>query len=50
MTAEQTVALYYDARRNHRGDLSGVPLAEELPRSCVRPGPHSVTGALACAT
>ena len=30
MTAEQTVALYYDAWRNQRGDLSGVPLAEDF--------------------
>lgn len=30
MTAEQTVALYYDAWRNHQGDMSGVPLAEDF--------------------
>jgi hypothetical protein len=30
MTAEQTVAVYYDAWRNHQGDMSGVPLAEDF--------------------
>jgi hypothetical protein len=30
MTAEQTVALYYDAWRNHRGDMSRVPLADDF--------------------
>jgi hypothetical protein len=30
MTAEQTVALYYDAWRNRQGDMSGVPLADEF--------------------
>ena len=30
MTAEQTVALYYDAWRNHQGDMSGVPLADDF--------------------
>jgi hypothetical protein len=30
MTAEETVALYYDAWRNHQGDLSSVPLADDF--------------------
>ena len=30
MTAEQTVALYYDAWQHRRGDFSGVPLAEDF--------------------
>jgi SnoaL-like domain len=30
MTAQQTVALYYDAWRNRRGDFSDVPLAEDF--------------------
>jgi hypothetical protein len=30
MTAEQAVALYYDAWRNHQGDMSDVPLAEDF--------------------
>jgi ketosteroid isomerase-like protein len=30
MTAQETVALYYDAWQNRRGDLSGVPLAEDF--------------------
>jgi hypothetical protein len=30
MTAEQAVARYYDAWRTRRGDMSGVPLAEDF--------------------
>jgi hypothetical protein len=30
MTPEETVALYYDAWRNHRGDLGRVPLADDF--------------------
>jgi SnoaL-like domain len=30
MTAEETVALYYDAWRNHQGDMSSVPLADDF--------------------
>jgi hypothetical protein len=30
MTAQQTVALYYDAWRNRRGDFSDVPLAGDF--------------------
>lgn len=30
MTAEQTVALYYDAWRTQHGDMAGVPLAEDF--------------------
>ena len=30
MTTEQTIALYYDAWRTHRGDMSRVPLAEDF--------------------
>lgn len=30
MTAEETVALYYDAWRNQQGDMSGVPLADDF--------------------
>jgi len=30
MTPEQTVALYYDAWRNHHGDMSNVPLADDF--------------------
>lgn len=30
MTAQQTVAHYYDAWENRRGDLSEVPLAEDF--------------------
>lgn len=30
MTALETAALYYDAWQNKRGDLSGVPLAEDF--------------------
>jgi ketosteroid isomerase-like protein len=30
MTAEQAVAQYYDAWRNCRGDMSGVPLADDF--------------------
>jgi hypothetical protein len=30
MTAQQTVALYYDAWRNRRGDFTGVPLADDF--------------------
>src|SRR5262245_45368331 len=30
MTAEQAVAQYYDAWRTRRGDMSGVPLAEDF--------------------
>jgi hypothetical protein len=30
MSAEQTVALYYDAWRDHQGDMSGVPLADDF--------------------
>jgi hypothetical protein len=30
MTAQETVALYYDAWQSKRGDLSGVPLAEDF--------------------
>jgi ketosteroid isomerase-like protein len=30
MTAEQTVALYYDAWRIRKGDMSQVPLAEDF--------------------
>jgi hypothetical protein len=30
MTAEQTVAQYYDAWRTRRGDMSDVPLAEDF--------------------
>jgi SnoaL-like domain len=30
MTTEQTVALYYDAWRNHQGDMSRVPLADDF--------------------
>jgi hypothetical protein len=30
MSAEQTVAQYYDAWRNRRGDMSEVPLAEDF--------------------
>jgi hypothetical protein len=30
MTAHQTVALYYDAWRNRRGDFTGVPLADDF--------------------
>jgi SnoaL-like protein len=30
MTALEAVALYYDAWRNRRGDLSGVPLADDF--------------------
>jgi len=30
MTAEQTVALYHDAWRDRRGDMSGVPLADDF--------------------
>ena len=29
-TAQQAVAEYYDAWRNRRGDMSGVPLAEDF--------------------
>lgn len=30
MTVLPTVALYYDAWRNHRGDMTQVPLAEDF--------------------
>jgi hypothetical protein len=30
MTAAQTVAVYYDAWRNHQGDMSSVPLADDF--------------------
>jgi ketosteroid isomerase-like protein len=30
MTAQQTVAAYYDAWQNKQGDLSGVPLADDF--------------------
>jgi ketosteroid isomerase-like protein len=30
MTALETVALYYDAWQNKRGDFTGVPLAEDF--------------------
>jgi hypothetical protein len=30
MTTQQTVARYYDAWRNRRGDMSGVPLADDF--------------------
>ena len=30
MTAEQAVAQYYDAWRTRRGDMSGVPLADDF--------------------
>jgi ketosteroid isomerase-like protein len=30
MTVQETVALYYDAWQNRRGDLSAVPLAEDF--------------------
>jgi SnoaL-like domain len=30
MTAEQAVARYYEAWRTRRGDMSGVPLAEDF--------------------
>jgi len=30
MTAEETVALYYDAWRDRKGDMSGVPLADDF--------------------
>jgi hypothetical protein len=30
MTAKETVALYYDAWQNGRGDLENVPLAEDF--------------------
>jgi hypothetical protein len=30
MTAEETVALYYDAWRDHQGDMSSVPLADDF--------------------
>ena len=30
MTAEHTVALYYHAWRDHQGDMSGVPLANDF--------------------
>jgi len=30
MTAQQTVAVYYDAWQNKQGDFSGVPLAEDF--------------------
>jgi hypothetical protein len=30
MTAEQAVARYYDAWRTRRGDMSGVPLADDF--------------------
>ena len=30
MTAEQAVAEYYDAWRTRRGDMSGVPLADDF--------------------
>jgi hypothetical protein len=30
MTAEQAVAQYYDAWRTRRGDMGGVPLAEDF--------------------
>jgi ketosteroid isomerase-like protein len=30
MTAQETVALYYDAWQNKHGDFSGVPLAEDF--------------------
>jgi len=30
MTAQQAIALYYDAWRNRRGDFSDVPLAEDF--------------------
>jgi SnoaL-like domain len=30
MTAEQTVALYYDAWRDRQGDMSSVPLADDF--------------------
>ena len=30
MTAEQAVAQYYDAWRERRGDMSGVPLADDF--------------------
>jgi len=30
MTAEQAVAQYYDAWRSRRGDMSGVPLADDF--------------------
>ena len=30
MTAEQAVELYYDAWRDRRGDMSGVPLADDF--------------------
>ena len=30
MTVRETVALYYDAWQNKRGDFSGVPLAEDF--------------------
>jgi SnoaL-like domain len=30
MTAEQAVTQYYDAWRSHRGDMSGVPLADDF--------------------
>ena len=30
MTAEEAVAKYYEAWRNRRGDMSGVPLADDF--------------------
>jgi hypothetical protein len=30
MTAEQAVAQYYDAWRTRRGDMSGMPLADDV--------------------
>lgn len=30
MTAQETVALYYDAWQNGRGDFAGVPLADDF--------------------
>ena len=30
MTAQQTVAVYYDAWQNKQGDFTGVPLAEDF--------------------
>jgi hypothetical protein len=30
MTPEETVALYYEAWRNHHGDMSNVPMADDF--------------------
>jgi hypothetical protein len=30
MTTEQIVAIYYDAWREHKGDMSAVPLADDF--------------------